>query len=239
MACCDRKACPSNTRDPRYRRVLWAALLINAGMFGTELLAGLAAGSVSLQADALDFLSDAANYGISLSVVGLPLFWRARAALVKGASMGLFGSWVAANTVYHAASGTLPQAEVMGVIGFLALAANGCVALMLYRYRAGDANMRSVWICSRNDALGNIAVLLAALGVFGMGTGWPDLAVASIMATLALWGAVQIIVQARGELRHEGAQEPGRLGPQSSPISTIFGESRSLRAKRSDPGLSL
>src|SRR3981189_1578914 len=184
-----------NKQDDAYRRVLWAVLAINATMFGAEVIAGLASGSAALQADALDFLSDAANYGISLAVVGLPLFWRARAAVVKGASMGVLGLWVAGSIAYHALTGTLPQAEVMGVIGFLALVANGGVALMLYRYRAGDANMRSVWVCSRNDALGNVAVLLAALGVFGTGNGWPDILVAAIMAALALWGAGQIIRQ--------------------------------------------
>ena len=183
--------------------MLWVALAINLAMFLTELVAGLAAGSASLQADALDFLSDAANYGISLSVAGLALTWRAQAALIKGASMGVLGLWVAGNTVWHVAHGTLPQAEVMGLIGVLALLTNGGVAVMLYRYRGGDANMRSVWICSRNDALGNIAVMVAALGVFGTGTGWPDIIVAGIMATMSLWGARQIITQARRELRGE------------------------------------
>ncbi|MGH6847667.1 MAG: cation transporter [Methylocella sp.] len=177
------------------------ALVLNCGMFLTELVAGLAAGSASLQADALDFLSDAANYGISLSVVGLALAWRAKAALVKGVSMGLLGLWVAGNTLWHAVMGTLPQAGVMGVVGVVALLANGLVALMLYRYRGGDSNMHSVWICSRNDAVGNVAVMLAALGVFGTGTGWPDIVVASVMAALSLWGAGQIIRHAAGELR--------------------------------------
>jgi Co/Zn/Cd efflux system component len=200
MACCNDCTAPS-PRDKRYRRVLRIALAINGGMFLAELVAGLAAGSVSLQADALDFLSDAANYGISLSVVGLALAWRARAAMVKGLSMGLLGLWVTGNTVWHAANGTLPSAEVMGVVGIVALLANGGVALVLYRYRGGDSNMRSVWICSRNDALGNIAVVLAALGVFGTGTGWPDIIVAAVMATLSIWGAAQIISQASKELR--------------------------------------
>lgn len=207
MACCEAKSCSSQNGllDRRYHWVLWAALAINAMMFGTELIAGLAAGSASLQADALDFLSDAANYGISLSVAGLALAWRARAALVKGISMGLLGLWVAGSTFHHALIGTLPQAEVMGAIGILALIANGGVALMLYRYRQGNSNMRSVWICSRNDAIGNVAVLLAALGVFGTGSGWPDIIVAGIMASLALWGAVQIMRQAVNELRGASA----------------------------------
>jgi Co/Zn/Cd efflux system component len=203
MACCEGDVCSAATGDTRYRRVLWGALAVNGGMFLAELIAGLAAGSASLQADAMDFLSDAVNYGISLSVVGLALAWRARAAMVKGISMGCLGLWVAGNTVWHATHGTLPAAEVMGIVGVAALIANGGVALMLYRYRRGDSNMRSVWICSRNDAIGNIAVLSAALGVFGTGTGWPDVIVAAVMATLSLWGAAQIIVQAGTELRNE------------------------------------
>jgi Co/Zn/Cd efflux system component len=161
----------------------------------------VAVGSASLQADALDFLGDAANYAISLSVAGMALTWRARAALLKGGSLGLLGLWVIVSTAWHAYLGTLPSAEVMGVVGLLALLSNAGVALMLYRFRSGDANMRSVWICSRNDAIGNVAVLLAALGVFGTGTGWPDLIVASIMAALGISGGLQIVRQARGELR--------------------------------------
>jgi Co/Zn/Cd efflux system component len=205
MACCN--SCASPPRDKAYRRILWVALVINGGMFLTELVAGLAAGSASLQADALDFLSDAANYSISLSVVGLALAWRSKAALVKGVSMGVLGLWVAGDTIWHAFTGTMPEAPVMGALGLAALLANGGVALLLYRYRQGDSNMRSVWICSRNDAIGNVAVMLAALGVFGTGTGWPDIAVAAVMAGLSLWGASQIINQARSELR----SQPGML----------------------------
>jgi Co/Zn/Cd efflux system component len=200
MACCANDHC-SRQPDGRYRRVLWVALVLNGGMFLTEIVAGLAAGSAALQADAVDFLSDAANYGISLSVLGLALVWRARTALVKGVSMGMLGLWVAGNTLWNAVTGTLPQAQVMGVVGVLALLVNGGVAFLLFRYRGGDSNMRSVWICSRNDALGNVAVMLAALGVFGTGTGWPDIIVASVMAVLSLWGASQIINHAWNELR--------------------------------------
>lgn len=202
-SCAHDDCCGPESQQPgtHYRRVLWVALAINGGMFFAELVAGLAAGSASLQADALDFLSDAANYVISLSVVGLGLYWRARAALVKGVSLGLLGLWVAGNTLWHAYAGTTPEAGVMGAVGLLALVANAGVALMLYRYRTGDANMLSVWICSRNDAVGNVAVMLAALGVFGTGTGWPDIIVAGIMAALGISGAVQIIRQAGVEIR--------------------------------------
>jgi len=188
-------------RDARYRRVLWAALGINAVMFLVEIVAGLAAGSVSLQADALDFLADAGNYGISLFVVGMALRYRAKAALVKGATMGLFGVWVVGATVWHAIAGTLPNAVTMGAVGFAALIANAAVFAMLWAYREGDSNMRSVWVCSRNDVIGNFAVLLAALGVFGTGTGWPDVVVAAVMGLLALQGTWIVIRQATGELR--------------------------------------
>lgn len=202
--CCSGDHCASQAKDtnsPSWRRALWIALAVNGGMFLAEIIAGVAAGSASLQADALDFLGDTANYAISLAVAGMVLSWRARAALLKGASLLALGLWVLGSTAWHAYTGTLPRAEVMGVIGFLALVANGVVALMLYRYRSGDANMRSVWICSRNDAVGNLAVMLAAAGVFGTGTGWPDIIVAVIMAALGISGGWQIVRQASGELR--------------------------------------
>jgi Co/Zn/Cd efflux system component len=189
-------------RDRTYRKVLWIALAINAGMFLFEIGAGLAAGSASLQADALDFLSDAANYAVSLFVVGRALQYRARASLLKGSAMGLLGLWVLGSTLWHALFRTLPEAETMGLVGILALVSNGAVLTMLWTYRGGDSNMRSVWICSRNDVLGNLAVLLAALGVFGTGTGWPDVIVAAIMAGLALQGAWQIVRRAQSELRN-------------------------------------
>lgn len=183
------------------RLVLWIALLLNVAMFVVELGAGLVAGSTSLLADSVDFLGDAANYGIALAVLPLALVWRARAALLKGISMGLFGLWVAAMAVRHAVTGTLPEPLTMGAVGVLALVVNVVVAVMLYRFRTGDSNMRAVWICSRNDALGNLAVMAAASGVFATGTPWPDIAVAALMATLAIWGSAQVIAQARGELR--------------------------------------
>jgi Co/Zn/Cd efflux system component len=205
-ACCHDDHCSAPTpggADPRWRRALWIALAVNAGMFALEIAAGVAAGSASLQADALDFLGDAANYAISLGVAGMALAWRARAALLKGLSLAVLAAWVIATTVWHAIAGTLPSAETMGAVGVLALVANAGVALMLYRYRGGDANMRSVWICSRNDAIGNAAVVLAAAGVFGTGTAWPDIIVASVMAALGVSGGWQIVRQAAGELRGE------------------------------------
>jgi Co/Zn/Cd efflux system component len=201
MPCCPDESCASAPATGRYRRVLWVVLAINAAMFAVEIVAGLAAGSAALQADALDFLADAANYGISLMVLGLSLRWRAGAALVKGGSMGLFGTWVVGSVVWHALHGTVPDWGTMGAVGVAALLANAACLALLHAWRDGDANMRSVWICSRNDVLGNLAVLAAALGVFGTGTGWPDLIVAAIMATLAIQGAATVIRHAARELR--------------------------------------
>jgi Co/Zn/Cd efflux system component len=203
-ACCGHHHEPAPQDEHRgsegYRRVLWAVLGINAAMFAVEIGAGLAAGSASLQADALDFLGDAGNYAISLFVVGMALRYRATAALVKGATMAVFGLWVVGVTAWHAMNGTLPGALTMGAVGSAALLANAASFGLLWAYRAGDANMRSAWICTRNDVLGNLAVLLAALGVFGTGTGWPDIVVAAIMAGLALQGAFLVLRQSRAEL---------------------------------------
>ncbi len=211
--CCDHgPRDEAGRRGPAYRRALWIALVINASMFLVEVVVGAAAGSAALQADALDFMADAANYGISLLVVGMALHVRARAALVKGVSMGLLGLVVLGSTVWHAVQGTLPSAAAMGAVGFAALAANVLVVGVLWAYRAGDSNMRSVWLCSRNDALGNAAVILAALGVFGTSTGWPDLAVAAIMAALALQAAWATVRQAVGELRRARVRQPAGAG---------------------------
>jgi Co/Zn/Cd efflux system component len=208
--CCNHCHEPDEGSDggPAYRRVLWAVLAINAAMFAVEIGAGIAAGSASLLADALDFLGDAANYAISLLVVGMALRYRASAALAKGATMGLFGLWVIGVTAWHVWHGTLPQAATMGMVGAAALVANGASFALLWAYRSGDANMRSAWICTRNDVLGNLAVLVAAAGVFGSGTGWPDIAVALIMAGLALQGAWVVLRQALSELRSTGLFVP-------------------------------
>jgi len=184
-----------------FRRVLWIVLGVNAVMFMVEIGAGVAARSASLQADALDFLGDAANYAVSLLVIGMALRYRATAALAKGATMEAFGLWVVGSAIWHALHGTLPSAFTMGAVGFAALAANAASFGLLWAHREGDANMRSAWVCTRNDVLGNLAVLLAAAGVFGTGTGWPDIIVAVIMAGLALQGAATVIRQSLGELR--------------------------------------
>lgn len=189
--------------NPRWRMILWIALIANAAMFVVEIVAGIAADSRALQADALDFFGDAANYAISLGVAGMALTLRAKAALLKAATMLGFGLWVIGYAVYGLAVGSSPEPQTMGLIGTLALLVNAAVALLLFRYREGDANMRSVWICSRNDAIGNIAVLAAALGVFGTGQAWPDLLVAGIMAGLAIWGSSEVFKHARQELAHD------------------------------------
>lgn len=210
-------SCASEAADPsadkRWRTVLWIALAINAAMFLGEIVAGIASGSRALQADALDFLGDSANYAISLGVAGMALRWRSRAALVKGATIFAFGVYVLVTSVLAVFGSGVPHAETMGIVGTIALIANGAVALMLYRYRSGDANMRSVWICSRNDAIGNLAVLAAAGGVLGTGSQWPDLVVAAIMATLGLVGGAQILRQASIELRGKpsGQVKPGTI----------------------------
>jgi Co/Zn/Cd efflux system component len=201
-SCCD-SACATTKalNDKRWRRALWIALAVNAGMFGVEMVAGAAADSRALMADALDFFGDAANYAISLAVAGMALTVRSKAALFKGVTLLTLGLWVLGSTGYAAYAGTLPHAETMGAIGLTALVANVAVALLLYAFRTGDANMRSVWICSRNDAIGNVAVVAAAAGVFGTGTAWPDLIVAAVLAGLGISGGLHIIAQARGELR--------------------------------------
>ncbi len=184
----------------RYRRVLWIALWINAAMFGIELFSGWHSGSLSLLADSIDFAGDALNYGVSLAVLSAALAWRARAAVVKALCMMGFGALILGRAVWTMHTGTVPDSTTMGAVGLLALIANVAVAWMLYAFREGDANMRSVWLCSRNDAIGNVLVMLAAAGVLGTGSGWPDLLVAAGMAALALHGGWQVMRQARREL---------------------------------------
>lgn len=197
-SCC---APPPPLSDPLYRRALWIALVVNVTMFVVEIGAGWRSGSVSLLADAIDFFGDAVNYGLSLAVLSMALHVRAKTAVFKAACMAAFGVLVLGRAVWAWRTGIVPEASTMGVIATLAFVANGSVAVLLYRHRQGDANMRSVWICSRNDAVGNVAVGLAALGVFGTGTAWPDLLVAALMAALALTGAVTVLRHARTELR--------------------------------------
>ena len=191
-----------------YKRRLWIVIVLNAVMFAVEMGAGHLAGSQALQADALDFLGDALTYGMSLAVIGASIRARTNAALAKGISLFLMGAWVLGSTLYRVFAVGVPEAEIMGVVGALALATNVTSVLLLMAYKDGDANVRSVWLCSRNDAIGNVAVMLAALGVWGTASGWPDLIVAAVMATLFLSSAFQIVRQALEERRSAGA--PGR-----------------------------
>ena len=203
---CPSDASASASVDPIFRRVLWIALLANLSMFFVEIVASQVSDSMSLQADALDFFSDSANYGISLFVVGMAITARAKASLFKGATMALFGTWVIGSAVYRAMTGSEPDPSMMGAIALLALVVNVAVAFLLYRYRDGDSNKQSIWLCSRNDAIGNVAVMLAAAGVFASASRWPDLLVAGVIATLNISAALHVIRLARAELRSAQAQ---------------------------------
>lgn len=198
--CCGHDAKFDGVSDD-YKRRLWIVIALNATMFVVEMAAGHMAKSQALQADALDFLGDALTYGISLAVIGASIRARTNAALAKGISLFFMGAWVFGSTVYRVFYVGVPEAQIMGVIGFLALLTNLASVLLLVRYKDGDANVRSVWLCSRNDAIGNVAVMFAALGVWGTATGWPDLIVAAIMAGLFLSSAFQIVRQALEERR--------------------------------------
>jgi len=191
---------PTSSTDVSYRRVLWIALFANLAMFAVELVASVWSGSSALAADAADFLGDSANYALSLGAIALGGAWVSRVALLKGAAMSLYGVAVLAYAGWRAWLGVPPEPITMGVVGVLALAVNFSVAAMLYRFREGDANMRSVWLCTRNDVIANLAVLVAAAGVLGTGTIWPDVAVAAMLAVLGLSSGRIVIRHARAEL---------------------------------------
>lgn len=185
--------------DVLFRRVLWIALAANAAMFAVEVAAGWLANSVSLEADALDFFGDAASYAITLMVLPLGALARTRAAQAKAASMGLFALFVVGDTGHHLIAGLPPHPFIMGPVALAALAVNVSVAILLYRHRNGDSNRESVWLCSRNDAIGNLAVLAAAGGVFASGSPWPDILVAAVIVSLNLAAASKIFRQVRRE----------------------------------------
>ena len=197
--CCDCE--PAATVDHAYRRTLWVTLTLNIIMFLVESVAGYLAGSSALQADAIDFLGDALNYVSALYVLNKSLHWKSGAALIKGSVIGLFGLFVFGNTLYHWLYGGVPVAEAMGIVGLLAFAVNASCARLLFRFRKGDSNRSSVWICSRNDAIANVLVIGAGIVVYYTGSKLPDLAASVIIAALALSGAIQIITKARYELR--------------------------------------
>lgn len=208
-SCCNSECESARQTSAKFRRVLWVALVLNASMFCVEVIAGQRAHSASLIADAVDFLGDAGNYAVSLFALSLGPLWRARTAMLKGITMGLYGAFVLGQVGWAAFNGRIPDASTMGAIGVAALNVNVCVAVLLYAFREGDANMRSVWLCSRNDAIGNVAVMCAALAVFLTTSAWPDLIVALIMATLALSAARSVIVQARHEIANARGMDAG------------------------------
>lgn len=183
-----------------YRKILWVCLVANGIMFVVQMVASYIAGSVSLLANSADFLSDAANYGISLFVLSKTLRIKAKASIIKGVSLGMVGLWVAFETFDHSLEQSIPKPDIMVTVSIIALIVNVGCAVLLYRYRKGDSNASSVWLCSRNDAIGNIAVMFAAGGVFALGSAWPDIIIAAILAWLALSASWQIVMAARKEL---------------------------------------
>lgn len=206
-ACCPKGVPIFDGVNPRYKRILWTVIALNGAMFLGEMIAGQLAGSQALKADALDFLADTVTYGLSLAVIGASLRTRATAALAKGISLSLMAFWVFGSTVYQTLILGLPKAEVMGVVGLLALTVNAASVLLLRPYKDGDANVRSVWLCSRNDTIGNVVVMGAALAVWGTSNAWPDLLVAAIMAGIFLTSSMQILRQAWAEYS-EGDARP-------------------------------
>ena len=215
-------ACSCSAPEPKspapgFRKALWIALWVNLAMFVVEGVASLSSGSVSLMADAIDFFGDSANYVLSLTVLSMGMLWRGRAAMVKGITMTVFGLVVWARAVWVVQAGITPEPLTMGAVGLLALAANVSVAAILFKFREGDSDMRSVWLCSRNDAISNIAVMVAALGVFGTGTAWPDLIVAAIMGTLAITAGISVVRHARSDIAEARASE---AQPAATPSSS-------------------
>ena len=195
-ACCEIR--PIHARQ---RRVLQVVLAINAAMFAVELVAAVVAHSTALLADSVDMLGDAFVYGVSLYVIGRAPVWQARAALLKGVIMAGFAGGVLVEAATKLVRGLTPDADVMWTVAGLALLANGAVLGLLWRHRADDLNLRSAWLCSRNDVLANGAVLLAALGVRLTGSAWPDVLVGLAIAALFGSSAAGVIRQARVAVR--------------------------------------
>jgi Co/Zn/Cd efflux system component len=198
-------SCSTDTRPLNYNQkiVLWIALVLNAVMFFAELITSFVADSVALKADAIDFLGDAANYGVSLFVLGMSIGTRARASLLKAYTMAAFGLWVIGSAVFSWIAQSQPEASLMGKLGVTAMLVNLLVAGLLFKFRNGDSNMKSVWICTRNDVIGNIAVIIAAAGVVATSSGWPDLVVALGMGLLAIFSAREVIIDANRELKSQ------------------------------------
>jgi cation diffusion facilitator family transporter len=189
---------------PAYRRALWLVVLLNAGYGVVEIVGGFLSGSQALKADALDFLGDGLITFLGLLAIGWSLAWRARAALIQGVFLGVLGVGVLGTTLYRVLVQRMPQAELMGILGVIALGVNVAAALVLIPHRRGDANIRAVWLFSRNDAIGNAAVVAAAGLVAWTGTPWPDIAVALAIAGLFLQSSWSIVRDARGDLAQAG-----------------------------------
>lgn len=198
--CCEETCSVEQLSDERYRRILWIALVVNLAMFIVEIITGWYASSTSLLADAMDFLGDAGNYGASLFALTLPIIWRSRVALGKGLVMGSYGLVIIVLASAGIFQERVPLASIMGIVALLALITNISIAFLLYRFRKGDSNMRSVWLCSRNDAIANIAVMLAALGVWLTQQRWPDLVVAIGIGLLGVTSAYSVIRYALSEM---------------------------------------
>jgi cation diffusion facilitator family transporter len=199
--CCDEKAEELTSLRGKHRNVLVTALAINAILFGVEAAAGLLANSTALLADSLDMLGDSLVYGFSLYVLWRSPSWKANAALLKGGIMAVFGAGVLVEVIYKIISGIIPSAETMGIIGAVVLLGNGVCFLLLYRHRSDDLNMRSTWLCSRNDIIANISVLVAAIGVKVFDASWPDILVGAAIAGLFLKSAYTVLRESFLELR--------------------------------------
>ena len=200
-SCCTGKVSSVELLRERQRATLWIVLILNAAMFVVEFVSGLLAGSVALLADSLDMLGDALVYGFSIYVVSQSSIWKARAAMAKAVIMGLFGMFVFGQVVYKLIWPQTPAFEAMGAVGALALAANAVCFALLWRHRAADINMRSVWICSRNDLIANALVMLAALVVWLAASPWPDIVVGTLICVVFLRSAYLVCQEARAEMR--------------------------------------
>lgn len=203
------KCCaPVRIESNNFKKAVLIALFLNFSMFIFEVISSYLANSSSLKADSLDFLGDSANYVISLYVLSKTAQIRSKASLIKGFTMVLFSVWVFSDIFINLANNNFPKSEIMGWTGLLAFTVNISVAFLLYKHRDGDSNMKSVWICSRNDAIGNLAVIIAAFCVAYFKTNLPDILVAFLMAGLSGYSGINIIRLASSELKnpHQSAQ---------------------------------
>jgi len=191
--CCDDTSCEITVMRTQHGRILWVVLFINAAMFVVEGWTGLLAHSTSLLADALDMLGDALVYGFSLFVLARSARWQASAAVTKGAFMLLFGLGVLGEALYKILHPIMPGVETMGVIGALALVANLVCFFLLYQHRSANLNMLSTWLCSRNDLIANVGVLMAAVGSYLRTSRWPDMLVGVMIASVFLHSALDVL----------------------------------------------